>query len=969
MDQVPQLIDVAAAVADGAVVDWTAADALASDPGSRGLLAYLRVLEQIASVHATLPPAGTFIHSLHSTDFGDATGTWGTLEIIRKIGSGAHADVYLARDPRLDRPVALKLLRYRQDAGDASMVIDEARLLARVRHPNVVTVYGAERLEGRTGIWMEYVDGRTLEEELRASGPLSAEDVRRVGISVAEALSAVHAAGLVHRDVKAQNVLRDVGGRVLLSDFGTGRDAALEASELAGTPLYLAPEVLVGQPATARSDLYSLGVLLFHLATGGFPVVGRSVADLREAHATGTPADVRSLRGDLPRPIAGCIDRALSRDPDARFDTAAALWRALAPRPSPPLGVRAMVIAIIAGIGLIAAAAVYGIDRTRPSLSPHATAAPTLPAADVTSMTVRSLQFGTCILLGRPSRDGRYVPCFDDNDNLVVRDLRTGAERIVMSPGGAAITINGAHSSVMSPDGRRVAYAWTINGVSQLGIVNTDGTGAPEILPTSGADWPGPLDWSRDGQRILCLLIQKDGSGRLALISAGATPGSPLVLETLRKGAPKDASLSPDGRFVAYDLPDDARKGRRAIFVAASDGTSDPRALLNEPATDQMPFWTPDGRGIFFASDRSGTMDGWVVPVSNGAAAGEPQFVARDLGRVNAYGLTDTGSLIYGLQTDLHDVFVVAVDLTGAASPGSPARVSPTTVGGHIGPSWSPDGRWLAYVTASGNTALDRDSNTLTLQDLRTGKSHDLPLALTRLGVMPPRWTPDSKHLAVIGEDLDNQRGFFMVDAANGHVTPILRWSTSHDTDYSRGKFWVTPNGRALLFVHRPQGVVRRDLATGDETVLVSGNRVNSFVPSPDGAWLAVTSFVPDGSRTACVLALVPASGGTPHELFRVDSPEVMIVQAWSPESRVIVLTRFRAASSDPHGVWRIDRDGGPPVDMHIAIRGLTNVNLIALSPDGRHLAYTEGVVGWDARVMDRFLPALVDRPSQPHPR
>lgn len=962
MDAGWQLIDLAAAIGDGAVVDWPAVEASTSDPESRRIMAHLRVVEQIACVHATLPPAATFIHSLQSATFGEATGTWGPLEIIRKIGSGAHADVYLARDPRLDRPVALKLLRYRQEASDASTVIEEAGLLARVRHLNVVTVYGAERLDGRTGIWMEYVDGPTLEEELRASGPFSAEKVRRVGVAVAEALAAVHAAGLVHRDVKAQNVLREPDGRVLLSDFGTGRDAGTGVSELAGTPLYLAPEVLAGQPASARSDLYSLGVLLFHLATGAFPVVGRSIADLREAHVNRTAAEVRRTRADLPRPLAACIDRALSRDPGARFENAESLARALTAPASPQGGWRMMATWGIAGGLLIAGAAAYGVDRVRHSSLARLPSAASLPAADVTSMTVRLLPYGTCTLLGRPSLDGRYLPCFNNQDNLVVRDLATGAERIVASPHDAAMTVNGTHSSVMSPDGRRVAYAWTINGVSELAIVSADGTGPPEILPTDAADWPAPLDWSRDGQRILCLLRQKDGSARLALVSAGAAPRTPLVLETFRQGTPTNASLSPDGHFVAYDLPDDSRSGRRAIFVTATDGSSTPYALLHEPANDLMPFWTPDGRGIFFASDRSGSMDGWVVPVSQGAAVGDPQFVARDLGRVNAFGLTDNGSLMYGLQSNLEDVFVVPVDLTGAASPGAPLRVSSTTVGGHIGPGWSPDGRWLSYVTASGNTALDRDSNTLTLQDLRTGSSHYVRLAMARLGVVAPRWAPDSAHLVVEGEDLDNFNGYFIVDTATGHVTPVVRWTTSHNTDYG-GRFFLTPDGRALLYLHRPRGIVRHDLDTNDETVVVPGNH-SSFVPSPDGAWLAFTTLVADGSRGASVLTIVPAGGGAPHDLFSVNLPERLIAQAWSPDSRVIVLTRFAPGSSDPHRVWRIDRARGTPVDMHIGIRGLTGVNALALSSDGRRLAYTEGFVSWEARVMDGFLPALARRPS-----
>lgn len=330
MNAAAQLIDLATAIADGASIDWNAASLSAVSVEERELIAQLHALERVASAHSSLPAAATFVRSWPLDSVDDVGETWGSLEILRKIGSGAHADVYLARDPKLDRSVALKLLRSREQGVDASSVIEEARLLARVRHPNVVTVYGAERIDGRTGMWMEYIDGRTLEEELRASGPLSADELVHVGLAVSEALAAVHAAGLVHRDVKAQNVLREPGGRVLLSDFGTGRETTSTVYELAGTPLYLAPEVLDGDPASARSDVYSVGVLLFHLATGTFPVVGRSIGDLRDAHRLREPSDVKSALSNLPRRLVASIERALSPDSTARFDGAEAFARALA---------------------------------------------------------------------------------------------------------------------------------------------------------------------------------------------------------------------------------------------------------------------------------------------------------------------------------------------------------------------------------------------------------------------------------------------------------------------------------------------------------------------------------------------------------------------------------------------------------------------------------------------------------------
>jgi tRNA A-37 threonylcarbamoyl transferase component Bud32 len=306
-------------VLEGRPVDWDAVESNATVRG-RGVVRQLRLISAVAAVHreaASNTAPASLLHSragdslLHSVwrerdRTEDEPVTWGALTILEMIGRGTYSTVYRAHDPRLDRPVALKLLRRREKNADAveSAVIEEGRLMARVRHPNVVTIYGAERIDGRAGLWMELVGGRTLEDELREHGPFAAADLVAVGGALAAALEAVHRAGLVHRDVKAQNVMRDADGRILLTDFGAGHDIgeAGEEQKLVGTPLYLAPEVLAGEPASAATDLYSLGVVLYHLATGSFPVRGRSLRDVRacpragRAHH-GTRSETRSPKG------------------------------------------------------------------------------------------------------------------------------------------------------------------------------------------------------------------------------------------------------------------------------------------------------------------------------------------------------------------------------------------------------------------------------------------------------------------------------------------------------------------------------------------------------------------------------------------------------------------------------------------------------------------------------------------------
>jgi hypothetical protein len=194
-----------------------------------------------------------------------------------------------------------------------------------VRHPNVATVYGAERINREIGVWMEFVHGRTLEQQLRDGGPFAVDRVVKIGIDLASALSAVHRAGLIHRDVKAQNVLSDRDGRLVLTDFGAtceehGASGGDPASAV-GTPICAAPELLAGRPATPESDVYSLGVLLYHVATGTYPVSGESIVDIRDAHARGHRAALGDVRPDLSPALTSVIDRAIDPDPRRRFAT------------------------------------------------------------------------------------------------------------------------------------------------------------------------------------------------------------------------------------------------------------------------------------------------------------------------------------------------------------------------------------------------------------------------------------------------------------------------------------------------------------------------------------------------------------------------------------------------------------------------------------------------------------------------
>jgi serine/threonine-protein kinase len=351
-DDHPQLVRLVRAIADGTHVDWDEADRLAAESAEQPLFEALRDLARIAWFHraqqlaagpATAPAPPRSAPSGESAPARPAGGPqWCHLELRRKLGEGVFGEVYLAWDPKLEREVALKLTRSAPPGLVAPGLIaphllHEGRALARLRHPNVVTVHGADVAEGRVGIWMEIVHGDTLEDLLLERGPFGASEAALAGIDLCRALGAVHRVGLVHRDVKAKNVMREVGGRIVLMDFGSGIDLAPSGQSVptmpAGTPVYLAPEIFKGRRASPRSDLYSLGVLLYHLVTGAFPVDGETLRDIALAHERGTARLLREERPDLPEAFVQVVERALARNPEDRFPSAGQMEHALAAVP------------------------------------------------------------------------------------------------------------------------------------------------------------------------------------------------------------------------------------------------------------------------------------------------------------------------------------------------------------------------------------------------------------------------------------------------------------------------------------------------------------------------------------------------------------------------------------------------------------------------------------------------------------
>ena len=933
-DDAGRLDDLAQAIADGSPIDW---ESLLPPDGSpdRQALPHYRAVAAVADVYRRLAPDPE-----PPPERGPER--WGRLELLERVGSGAYGDVYRAWDPRLEREVALKLLRCPGVAGDAadpasagstaatgSQAVEEGRLLARVRHPNVVTVHGADVVDGGVGLWMEFVHGRTLAQAVADEGPLDPDAAMRIGIDVCRALSAVHAAGLIHRDLKAQNVMRDEGGRTVLMDFGTVHDAAPEAaaagSGLRGTPLYLAPEIFAGAPGTVASDVYATGVLLYHLVTNAYPVTAASIEALRRAHDRGERRRLRDARRDLPPAFARVVEKALARDPARRFATASdmgdALDRARRSSRSPLPG---RVLAALAVIGACLVAALLVVMAWRPSLvSPGRTARVARPASEAPTPQRRQVpDRHVFIATGPVTPDGRLLPGLDNGSRaLAVMDVASGeVRRLTPAPSRGGDGMNG--TAIFSPRFDRIAFVWRAGDADEVRVARADGGGV-RTLYRHGGSFTHLAGWTPDAAAIV--LVRPAEGTTSAVERLEVETGARTRLLELPHRPPTAAGISADGRRLVYDGPPRAEAAARDIFVAdLQTGIAD--AVVIGPANDTFPFWLPDGRGFLFASNRSGANGLWLQEVSDGRAAGAPRLIEPHIGRVKPpVSVSAAGAFYYRQQTGLVDVFTAPLDLAAnRAGPG--AAVQTRQVGGHLFPDWSADGRTLAFTWRREDVDFDYHSASLVLQPAG-GAERELVPDLDRIAL--PRLSPDGRQVLVQGAR-NEAFGLYLVDPASGATRLLARGA--------RGPVEWSPDGRSVFFLDGPS-IRELDPATGRRReayrsaagiappLVISRSGRLGFIEAADARWQRV-------------LLRVLEPGAAPRTALHLAAADSTVILAgWTPDEREILAVRWKEGERD-RALVRLPLDGGPPRAMGFAAEGMRDARV---SADGDRLAYTAG--------------------------
>lgn len=917
-DAVQRALD---AVADQADFNWAALDAEFQDEQTRSMVRALREIAAIARVHDA--PAPSAVRSLPFS--------WGPLEARAYIARGAHGDVYRAWDPRLEREVALKLLRSETSDADESFAITEGRLLARVQHPNVVSVFGADRVGGQAGIWMELVEGGTVRDLVARDGPLTAPAAVEIGMAVCAGLGAIHAAGLVHRDVKAQNVVRSRDGRTILMDLSVGQEVADDGDGLEGTPVYLAPELLNGGRATVASDIYATGVLLFFLVTGQYPVTATSLEDLRRRHDAGDGERLKANRS-VPRRFSAAVDRALAANPSDRFASADQMGAAL----TSALGGKQRLSAVMLAA---ATALVVGVGAGALQLSGGGDQAPRV-AVGAVDAGVRATPRRLLLphhTMGTPSADGSAYPYVDDNGHLSIWEPDTGESRLIIeaTPGSGS-----ALMSVLSSEGDQVAFGWRLpDGGYELRVASRDGSGLRTLMPRGTAYEPVPIEWSRDGRLLLCWLRQRNGTSDLVLLPTD--DGRPRLLHTLPSRESTYASLSPDARFVLLSagFEADSSRGVRLIETTGAEA----RVLIATSANERMARWTPDGSHVLFLRDSPAlapSRDAWMVAIDDGELQGNPWQAAADLGAMTALTITATGSMHRILSSVSADVYTAPFDASGTTAPGPPTRIDPSALDNHVSPSWSPNGRLLAYFTIRQRTPGAAPSRTLTIKDMASGNMRLMPVPLLFVSGYSPSWAPDGRHVMIHGRNENRVEafGYFEVDVETGEMTPVVTVGMGAPafSQYS----W---DGQHFYYVHPPRGLVRRDLATGGEQVTIARayrSALERFAISPDGHSIAFIGTTEANGRWDTAVE-VQSFEGRPRVLARAVGPARVSLHGWTPDSQALLVAR--GTGTQPYQLWRIPTQGGEATDLRFSLTPTPSA--ISLSPDGGRIAYTERVI------------------------
>jgi len=811
--------------------------------------------------------------------------------IAEQIGAGGMGEVYRAHDERLGRDVAIKVLpeQLANDPEALSRFEREAKAVAALSHPNILAVYDIGRHADTAYLVMEMLEGETLGQRL-ASGPLPVGKAVQYALQLAQGLAATHERGIVHRDIKPANIFLTKDGHVKVMDFGLARHnlAGLNADDsasptrlrhtipgtLLGTPGYISPELVRGKEGDHRSDIFSLGCVLYEMLAGRRAFHGESALETLNAILKEDPPPLSDARAGIPSDLERIVFHCLEKRPEDRFQSARDLAfdlaclsgdssrtvavAALAPSSRVVHRIAFALLALLALAGAFVGGRQF--ERARRGES-----AGLVPASFLTLSDQPGVESWPSL-----APDGKSVA-------YVARGAGSADVYLQRVGGGVALNLTPDspaedYEPAFSPNGERIAFRSEREG-GGIFVMGATGESVRRL-----SDFGFAPSWSPDGKEIVVSTVgfvdplNRAGEGELWAIDAVSGAKRPILLV----GDAVQPHWSPHGWRVAYwgILPN--RGGQRDLWTIAADGSeakSGGVSVTEDRALDWSPVWSPDGRYLFFSSDRGGTMNLWRVPIEerSGRVLGEPEPVITPSSWSGEFSLSRDGDrlafatlewrstlqkvpfdpargvltgppqrflsstqpirdhevspdgewVVYTRTGTPEDVFVARTD-------GSTYRRLTDDAFRDRGPAWSPDGQRIAFYSDRGGT--------YNLWTIRADGSGLQELTRTTDSMNFPVWSPDGSRLAV--STAAGQSWFFVNPAtpsganAEGPMPAMADGSTFWPLSWSRDGAWL---------------VGSRAAATGAFTGIVrywlESRRYEVLYDNPRGGWLSCVAL------------------------------------------------------------------------------------------------------------------------------
>jgi Tol biopolymer transport system component len=815
----------------------------------------------------------------------------GPYEIVAPLGAGGMGEVYRAKDPRLKRDVAIKVLpaALSTDADRLHRFEQEARSASSLNHPNIVTIYDIGVADSVSYIAMELVDGTPLRAMLLET-PLPVRQLLQIGTQVAEGLARAHASGIAHRDLKPENIMVTGDGLVKILDFGLAKltqpegsvsgatqaptvSGATEPGLVMGTIGYMSPEQARGQPLDFRSDQFSLGSILYEMATARRAFARGSSPQTLVAIIQDEPEPIAALNPRVPAPVRWIIERCLAKEPRNRYASTEDLARELGT-------VRDHLFEATSGIGALPVEPTPA--RRRPLWIGVWIGAGILLAAGIAAWRLQQRDY----FWKNPLAGARFTRFTDWEASEV----------------SAAISRDGKFVAFLS-DRAGPLDAW----VGQVGggeISNiSEGKFSLSAVVTRGVGFSG------DGAHVwFGAAPDTPGPGRLWLVPT--TGGPPRLF--LPKAV--EAAWSPDGSRIVYFFPP-----ADPIFVADKNGGNVRQILADKMGLhNHYLTWSPDGRFIYFVRGiPPDEMDIWRIRPSGG----EPERVTNHRGRVAYPAFLDAPTLVYCAGREDGGWGLYSMDVE--------RRIPHAVTSGleeYTSVSSSADGRRLAVTVA--NPA--RNIWSAPISDDAVDDSGIKRFDLPTLRASAPRYGPD----------------YLLYLSSKGGTQGLWKWKDGSETELWKGSDGyvpfapgISPDGAQIAFVTRIEGRHYLSLMASDGTgvhrIAESLDVVGVPSWSPDGKWIAAVVREKEGRERP--LYKVPLDGGPPVRLVE----GIAFDPVWSPDGRLILYAEGYGGSRPLRGITP-DKEAVPLPELFVAQAG----DRYRFMPDGKAVVIALSRVG-----------------------